>query len=296
MTPVTARLNATPGATLQACEPTENDFRRLTAMVHEISGIALNDTKRALVTHRVSPRVRALGFATFKEYVEFVSSPSSGRELIHLLDLLATNETQFFREKQHFEFLESSLVPSLRRAAEAGRRPRTIRAWSAACSTGQEPYSLAMQLLSQCPPQEGWDIDILATDLSTRALAVARNAEWPVDKAHQIPDRFLRAFMLRGRGVSAERMRAARELRDRVRFARVNLNDETYDVAGPFDLIFCRNVLIYFSPEGRARVIDRLTRYLAPGGLLFVGHAESLHGHRGGLRPVVPAVYQRIAS
>jgi chemotaxis protein methyltransferase CheR len=294
MTPATARPLAHPAATPQACELTADDFRRLTALVHDICGIALNETKRALVTHRLSPRVRSLGFATFGEYVDFVCSPTSGREMIHLLDLLTTNETQFFREPQHFDFLEASLVPSLRRAADAGRRPRRIRAWSAACSTGQEPYSLAMHLLSKCPPEQGWDIDIVATDLSTRALAVARDAEWPLDRASQIPEPYLRAFMLRGRGVRAGWMRASRVLRDRVRFARVNLNDEVYDVPGPFDLIFCRNVLIYFSPEGRARVIDRLTRDLAPGGLLFVGHAESLHGHRAELRAVSPAVYQRV--
>lgn len=295
MMPMTARLLAPSGATSQACEPTAGDFRRLTAMVHDICGIALNETKRALVTHRVSPRVRALGFTSFSEYVDFVCSPGQGREMVHLLDLLTTNETQFFREPQHFEFLEARLLPSWRAAADAGRRPRTIRAWSAACSTGQEPYSLAMHLLTHCPPEQGWGIDIVATDLSTRALAVARDAEWPVDRASQIPARYLRTFMLRGHGVRAGRMRATRELRERVRFDRLNLHDDTYKVAGPFDLIFCRNVLIYFTPEGRARVVDRLTRHLAPGGLLFVGHAESLHAHRGELRAVSPTIYERVA-
>jgi chemotaxis protein methyltransferase CheR len=227
--------------------------------------------------------------------VAFVSAPSCGRDIVHLLDLLTTNETQFFREPQHFEFLETSLLPSLRLAADAGRRPRTIRAWSAACSTGQEPFSLAMLLLSQCPREQGWSVDILATDLSTRALAVARDAEWPNDRASQVPESYRREFMLRGRGDRAGRMRASRVLRDHVRFGRVNLNDESYDVSGPFDLIFCRNVLIYFSPEGRARVIERLTRHLAPGGLLFVGHAESLRAHRRELRSVSPTIYERVA-
>jgi chemotaxis protein methyltransferase CheR len=150
-----------------------------------------------------------------------------------------------------------------------------------------------MQLLSECPPEHGWRIDIVATDLSTRALAVAREGEWPIDRASQIPEAYRQAFMLRGMGDRVGRMRATRELRDSVQFARLNLNDETYPISGPFDLIFCRNVLIYFSPEGRARVVDRLTQYLAPGGLLFVGHAESLHAHRGNLRAVSPTVYER---
>jgi chemotaxis protein methyltransferase CheR len=278
----------------QAYEPTAGDFRRLTAAVFEISGIALNETKRALVTHRVAPRVRALGFSNFGEYVEFACAPENQPEMVQLLDVLTTNETQFFREPQHFEFLASRLLPSLRLAAEAGRRARTIRAWSAACSTGQEPYSLAMQLLSECPPEQGWGIDIVATDLSTRALAVAREAEWPIDRASQIPEAYRQAFMLRGVGDRVGRMRATRQLRDSVRFARLNLNDENYEIPGSFDMIFCRNVLIYFTAEGRARVVDRLTRHLAPGGLLFVGHAESLHAHRGDLRAVSPTIYERV--
>ena len=294
MTPATARTNAHHGVPWQACEPTAGDFRRLTAAVHDIAGISLNETKRALVTHRVSPRVRELGFMTFGEYVDFVCSPENEEEMVHLLDLLATNETQFFREPQHFEFLESRLLPSWREAADAGRRSRSIRVWSAACSTGQEPYSLAMQLHSLCPPEQGWHIDIVATDISTRALAVAREAEWPIDRATQIPEAYRQAFMLRGVADRVGRMRATRALRDSVQFARLNLYDETYDLAGQFDLIFCRNVLIYFTPEGRTHVVDRLTRYLAPGGLLFVGHAESLHAHRGNLRAVSPTIYERV--
>jgi chemotaxis protein methyltransferase CheR len=290
-----ARHHAHPIHTWQAIEPTAADFRRLTSVVHEISGISLNETKRALVTHRVSPRVRELGFTSFGEYVDFACAPENASEMVRLLDVLTTNETHFFREPQHFEFIENRLLPEWRLAADAGRRPRVIRAWSAACSTGQEPYSIAMQLLSLCPREDGWRIDIVATDLSTRALAVAREAEWPIDRATQIPEEYRRDFMLRGVGDREGRMRASRELRETVQFARLNLNDETYEVSGSFDMIFCRNVLIYFSPEGRARVIDRLTQYLAPGGLLFVGHAESLHTHRGGLRAVAPTIYERVS-
>ena len=295
MSPATARTTLPhAGAPWVHCEPTAADFRRLTAIVHEISGISLNESKRALVTHRVSPRVRALGFITFAEYVDFACSADNAAEMVHLLDLLTTNETQFFREPMHFEFLEKRLLPSWRAAADAGTRPRVIRAWSAACSTGQEPYSLAMQLMSECPPEQGWRIDIVATDLSTRALAVAKEAEWPIDRASQIPEAYRQAFMLRGMGDHVGRMRATRTLRDSVQLARLNLNEPEYDIAGPFDLIFCRNVLIYFSAEGRAQVVDRLTRYLAPGGLLIVGHAESLHAHRGDLRTVSPTIYERV--
>ena len=166
---------------------------------------------------------------------------------------------------------------------------------SAACSTGQEPYSLAMQLLTHFPAEAGWRHELIATDLSTVALDVAKRAEWAIDRAPEIPEHYLRRFMLRGVGERQGRMRATSELREAVRFARLNLNDAQYAVPGEFDLIFCRNVLIYFSPEGRAKVIERLTERLAPGGLLFVGHAESLHTHRHRLRPLLPTVYERIS-
>ena len=276
-------------------EPTEREFRSLATMIHDASGIALNGTKRALVTRRLSPRIRALGLKGVGDYIALIAADATGNELVRLLDLIATNETHFFREPQHFEYLATQVFPQWAQAASAGRRAHVVRAWSAACSTGQEPYSLAMELLTHLPADDGWRLDVLGTDISTTALATARRAEWPIDRAKEIPTAHLKRFMLRGIGERAGRMRAARELRDAVRFERLNLNDAQYDVPGTFDLIFCRNVLIYFTPEGRAAVIDRLIPRLAPDGLLFVGHAESLHAHRDRLRPLLPTVYARCA-
>jgi chemotaxis protein methyltransferase CheR len=215
--------------------------------------------------------------------------------MVTALDLIATNETHFFREKPHWEFLEHRVFPGLLEAGNAGKRPKLIRAWSAACSTGQEPYSLAMQLLTHFPMHDGWTVQIEASDISTHVLELARRGEWAVEKAGEIPEQYRQRYMLRGVGQSIGRMRATNTLRNAVNFSRVNLNEPTYDVPGQFDLIFCRNVLIYFSPEGRAAVIERLTDRLAPGGLLFVGHAESLHAHRVRLRAVLPTVYSRAA-
>jgi len=287
--PVTGTAGAAALARLR--EPTPREFQRLVALIHDVAGIALNESKRALVVRRLSGRVRELGLDNFGDYLELVQADDSGAELVRLLDLIATNETHFFREPQHFEFLENRVYPAWRAEADAGRRPRVIRAWSAACSTGQEPYSIAMQLLTHFPADAGWTIEIVATDLSTKALDVARAAEWPIDRATEIPEHHLQRFMLRGVGQRVGRMRASRVLRDAVRFGRLNLHDERYDVPGVFDLVFCRNVLIYFAPEGRAAVIDRLADRLAPGGLLFVGHAESLHAHRSRLRAVLPTIY-----
>ena len=272
-------------------DPSDEELQRFAAMVHDIAGIALNDSKRALVSRRLSARLRDLGIESLGDYVELVRADDSGEETVALLDLIATNETHFFRERPHFDFLESRVFPTWIDDANAGRRPKVIRAWSAACSTGQEPYSLAMQLLTFFPPTDGWRIELEATDISTVALSAADKAEFPVQKATEIPEHYLHRFMLRGVGKSIGLMRVSRELREVVRFSRLNLNDESYALKGSFDLIFCRNVLIYFSPAGRAAVIERLADRLVPTGLLFVGHAESLHAHRDRLRPMLPTVY-----
>jgi chemotaxis protein methyltransferase CheR len=276
-------------------DPSDAEFRAFAELVYAASGIALNDSKRALVTRRLGARLRELGLDSLGGYIEHVTADRSGAEMVVLLDLIATNETHFFRERPHFEFLETRVFPRWIAEANAGARPRMIKVWSAACSTGQEPYSLAMQLFHFLPPEDGWMFDIQATDLSTQVLDVARAGEWSIEKAVEIPEAYLQRFMLRGTGAAQGRMRIAKELRNAVRFSRLNLNEPTYPVQGHFDLIFCRNVLIYFSAEGRAAVIERLTDRLVPGGLLFVGHAESLHAHRDRLRPVLPTVYARAA-
>ena len=288
-------MTAVSNLTWRLREMSDLEYRRFAAYVHDVSGIALNDSKRALVARRLHARMRELGTQTLAEYTDYVQSDESGVETVRLLDLIATNETHFFRERPHWEFLETRVFPAWVADAAAGRRDRSVRAWSAACSTGQEPYSLAMHLLDLLPPSDGWTHEIHASDISTHALDRARHAEWPIEKAAEIPSGYLQRYMLRGIGNHVGVMCAGRDLREMVTFSRVNLKDATYAVPGQFDLIFCRNVLIYFTAEGRADVIERLTSRLAPGGLLFVGHAESLHAHRDRLRPVLPTVYARAA-
>lgn len=276
-------------------EMSDTEYRRFADYVHDVSGISLNDSKRALVARRLNARMRELGVETIGEYTDFVRSDASGAETVKLLDLIATNETHFFRERPHWDFLAGEVLPRWVAEANAGKREKRVRAWSAACSSGQEPYSLAMQLLEFMPPEDGWAHEIHATDISTHVLDKARRAEWPIDKAPEIPSEYLQRYMLRGVGSHVGVMRAGRAIRELVTFSRLNLHDTSYAVPGQFDLIFCRNVLIYFTPEGRAAVIERLTSRLNPGGLLFVGHAESLHAHRERLRPVLPTVYARAA-
>lgn len=267
---------------------TAREFRLFQALIHGEAGIHLSEAKKVLVEGRLARRLRDLGL-DFADYYRLVESDP--RERVHMLDCICTNETHFFREPRQFEFLESDVFPEWRERAESGRMSRRVRVWSAGCSTGEEPYSIAMAFLAAFPSASGWEIDILATDLSTRVLDRAQAAVWPIDKAKEIPDPYLKAFMLRGTGPEEGRMKAGPLLRSRVRFQRVNLNAEPFTFAGRFDLVLCRNVLIYFDAASKARVLSRLLERLDPHGYLFLGHAETVTGLNARTRSVGPTVY-----
>jgi chemotaxis protein methyltransferase CheR len=267
---------------------TDHEFGLLRELVQRETGIQLNETKRALLAGRLARRLRELRLDSFGEYYRRVTAPDGQAERVRMVDLITTNETRFFREPRQFELLEQTLIPAWSAEAAAGRRPRSLRVWSAACSSGEEPFSVAMSLLYRLP---GWKIDVLATDLSTRILEQARMAVWRIEKASEIPEAYLKAFMLRGVGTNQGTMKASAELRRLVRFARLNLHQERLPVDGLFDLILCRNVLIYFSTEGRAQVVARLIRHLDPRGYLLLGHAETLNGLGDRLTPTGPSIY-----
>ncbi len=209
-----------------------------------------------------------------------------------MTDRITTNETHFFREPPHFECLTGAIIPSWIRAAQAGHRSKSVRVWSAGCSTGEEPYSLGMALLEQLPASDGWTIHILATDISTRALDGARSATWSMDRAREIPANLLKRFMLQGIGSQVGKLRAAPELRGTVKVDWLNLSARSYVVGASFDIVLCRNVLIYFDQELRRRVVGQLVSHVAPGGYFFVGHAESVQGLRE-LACVKPTVYRK---
>ena len=272
---------------------TEQEFALFQGLIYREAGIYLAPAKNFLLARRLGGRVRELGLRSFAAYYRYVVKSGDRDERIRMLDRICTNETRFFREPRQFEFLDERLLPQWKEAAQAGRRPRRARVWSAGCSTGEEPYSLAMVLLHHLPPSDGWSIEVLASDLSTRVLGRAREAVWPIERADDIPERHLKRFMLKGTGSQAGRMAAGPELRSIVRFQRLNLNDEHYPVSGPFDLILCRNVLIYFDQQSKTRVIERLLDYLDPRGHLFVGHAESLSSLTDRVRSVIPTVFTK---
>lgn len=264
------------------------DFSLFQRLILSHSGIRLNPTKKALLVGRLSRRVRDLGLSSFREY--YLLAREDAAERIEMIDLMTTNETSFFREPRQFEMLEEQIIPAWIRAAGSGQRPRRLRIWSAGCSTGEEPYSIAAVLASHCPD---WQIDILATDISTRVLRAAAEGIWPVEKTTRIPAHYLARFFLEGTGSQNGKIKARPSLRRLIRFARVNLQAEQYDVGGPFDLILCRNVLIYFEPDARYAIVDRLLDVTQRGGYLFLGHSESLSGHSSRVRSIGSTMWVR---
>jgi chemotaxis protein methyltransferase CheR len=269
------------------------EFGLFQRLIREETGIFLGEAKRELLMNRLSPRLRDLGLATFEDYYLRIEEGDEAERIV-LLDRISTNETRFFREPRHFDFIEEEILPKWRAQAEAGAMPKRIRAWSSACATGEEPYSLAMSLLSHLPISAGWDHHVLGTDISTRALAKAGRGVWSIEQSGHIPPAYLKAFMLRGTRSQEGKMAADATVRAIVEFRRFNLSTERYPFDGELDLIFCRNVLIYFDADARRHVLEELSRCLAPHGLLFLGHAETAVGMTGHLRAVRPTVYARV--
>lgn len=266
-------------------------FARFQRLIYDESGIWLGENKQALLTGRLARRLRLLGLGDMEEYLHLVTQPDQQHERAVMIDCITTNQTHFFREPRHFAFLAQEIFPQWQAAAGAGERPKIVRVWSAACSSGEEPYSLAMLLMKHFPAEQGWEIEVLATDICTRVLEKARAALYPIEKAKEIPSEFLRSYMLKGRGEQREFMKVSQEVHRLVRFARANLHANSYPVFGLFDLIFCRNVLIYFDQNSKQKVIAGILRHLAPAGLLFVGHSEHLGSSMPGLKSVAPTVY-----
>jgi len=258
-------------------------FARFRELIYRLSGIALSDGKEGLVRSRVSKRMRQLGLTDYDDYLELLMADTTGDEIIHLLDVISTNVTSFFREESHFEFLE---VLARRWAAEKRSR---LRLWSAACSTGEEPCSMAMTLL-ESSGGSFTDLKILATDLSTRALDKARAGLYLVDKLGAVA-RDLRTKYFDRDPRHPSMFRAGVELRRTISYARLNLAQTPFPMSGPFDAVFCRNVMIYFDAEVRRRLLAQIQYLLRPGGYLFVGHSESLSGLTAGLKSVQASIY-----
>lgn len=259
------------------------EFELVRRFFFEASGIRLNDTKRSLVCGRLCARLRKLNLPDYASYMHFIAQPGNHTERQQAIDLLTTNETYFFREPKHFAFLDKLL--------EKGwpGQEKTPEIWSAACSSGEEPYSIAM-LLQHHYPRRIWKIQ--ASDLSTRMLETAKEGLYPMARAREMPTEFLKAYCLKGQGEYDGWLMVDESIRQHVQFRQLNLTEPLPNM-GPFDLIFLRNVLIYFEPAVKKLIVNQLVAALKPEGYLFVGHSESLNGMCDDLIAIQPAIYQQ---
>jgi chemotaxis protein methyltransferase CheR len=262
------------------------DFEHFAHLITQSLGIRMAEAKRTMLQGRLARRIRQLRLSGFEQYRQYLfHSPAGEGELVHFIDAVTTNKTDFFREPQHFEYLVNKALPALDRLPDTRSWPAKV--WCAGCSSGEEAWTLAMVLSEHGKRRPGFDFSILATDISTRVLAQAREATYPQAQVEPVPLALRKSYLLSSRDASRGLVRVVPGLRQKVHFER------TYDVRTSFEAIFFRNVLIYFDRTTQEAVVNRLCRYLQPGGYLFAGHSESLAGLRIPLQPVAVAVYRK---
>ena len=265
------------------------NFKRLAELIHGYSGIKMPANKRTMLEGRLRRRMRATQIASLNDYCRYLFEDDGlESEIVHLIDAVTTNKTEFFREPAHFQFLQARALPAI---ARSGRR--TIKAWSAACSTGAEPYTLAMVLEENRRIGKRQDYSILCTDLCTQVLAQAVAGMFPEAMIAPVEMELRRRYVMRARDTTRGLVRMAPELRAQLSFARLNLMDEAYPVESDMDLIFCRNILIYFDKPTQSKVLQRLCDHLRPGGYLFLGHSESIVGIDLPVDQIANTVFQR---
>ena len=269
-------------------EITRDEFEQFRALIYRESGISLSDGKRSLVVSRLSKRLRELGIDTFQQYFNLVTGSAGQEEFTQVLDLISTNKTDFFREPKHFDFLREEILPGL-------ASTKRVRIWSSASSSGEEPYTIAMTLYDGVEDPERWSCHILASDLSTRVLAKASSGVYDAERVRDLPAETVKRHFLNGRGAAAGKVKVKPHLSGMVTFRRINLMDERYPIKTPLDVIFCRNVMIYFDRPTQERLVARFHRYLKPGGYLFIGHSESLQWLQQSFKSIAPTIYRKEA-
>ena len=279
-----------PAMTNIAENLSQRDFDRLRALVYREAGISLGPDKKTMLEIRLRRRLRGLPFSSCAEYCEHLfTRDSDPGELVHLIDAVTTNKTDFFREPGHFDYLAGSALPEL--AARCGSR--RLRVWSAGCSSGEEPYTLAIVLSEYAQRTPGFHFSILATDICTEVLAKAVRGVFRAASVQPVPLELRRKYFMRSRDPQSDLLRVVPELRELVQFRRLNFMDPDFGLAEPLDIIFCRNVIIYFDRATQVKLLGRLAGRLASGGYFFAGHSESLQGMDLPLTPVAPSVYRK---
>jgi len=270
----------------------DSEFEKFSRYVYDKCGINLHDGKKELVKARLGKILRQRDFRSFSQYYDYVVNDKSGNELILLLDSISTNLTYFFREPQHFDFLRSKALPEIIKMKMSSRN-NCLRFWSAGCSSGEEAYSIAIAVSEIFNNREDWQTKILATDLSTKVLATAHNGEKKKKKIESIPYELRRRYFQKGDNRWKGYFRVKQEVRKKISFERLNFMEEFYFNV-PFDVIFCRNVMIYFDNPTKEALIGKFFQNLSNGGYLFAGHAESLTGLKHPFKYIQPSVYQRV--
>nr|QIV52818.1 chemotaxis protein methyltransferase [uncultured bacterium] len=265
----------------------DRSYRKFSKLIYENCGINLHDGKREMVRARLSKRMRIIGCKNFEEYYRIITEDKSGKELVLMLDTVSTNLTSFFREEKHFKFLSDKTFPEYEK-----RSCKSLRFWSAGCSSGEEPYSLAIWLYEHLSNLSSYDIKITATDISTKVLSEAEKGIYATNKLEKMPKLQIRKYFQRGYDSQEGYFRIKHHIKEMIDFKRFNLVS-TFDFGEYFDLIFCRNVMIYFNKETRKQLIDKFYNSLKQGGYLFVGHAESLTGIDHRFKYVQPSVYRK---
>ncbi len=271
----------------------DKDFTRFAGLIYEQCGIKMPPHKRSMLEARLRKRLRALGLNSYEAYRKYLfSKDGMVEELVNMIDVVTTNKTDFFREPRHFDYMVRNSLPTLIQTSGAGV-DRPLRLWSAGCSTGEEPYTIAMFLDDYSWQNRKLQFEILATDISTQVLEKARLGIYHHDKIEPVTEKFRKKYLLRSKNPDSQQVRIVPALREKMKFSRINFMDDKYEVGEQKDIVFCRNVIIYFDRATQERFLERLCRCLRSGGYLFMGHSETLSGMSLPLRQLAPAVYQR---
>ena len=271
----------------------KHQFQELARYIEGELGIRMPDSKKIMLESRLQKRVRTLKYSGFEQYLNYVfRDPQGKNELLHMIDAVTTNKTDFFREKDHFDYMIERLLPERYLSSGWGTRG-PLRVWSTASSSGEEPYTIAMVLEDFRASQRNFEYAILATDLSTAMLERGNRAVYTMDRIVPIPDALKKKYLLRSKDREQQVVRIKKELRDRVQFHRLNLMAEDFGIRNAFEIIFCRNVIIYFDRHNQTKLLRKLYDHLVPGGYLFLGHSETLAGMELPLSSVAPTVYRK---
>ncbi len=273
----------------------ESDFMNFSTLVYSESGINIPNSKKSMISARIFKRLKALDMDSYSLYYDYlINSKDKKVELENLINVVSTNKTDFFRENDHFDLLQSKAIPEISQSKRF-LAEKKIYAWSAGCSTGEEPYTIAKVISESLTGISAADFSLLATDISTDVIEKARNAVYSCKEVETIPDNYKKKYLMKGKGPMEGFYKIVPELRSKIVFKKLNLQDQLYKLGSKMDFIFCRNVVIYFDKETQKKVYTNLYNNLVPNGFLFIGHSETLVGTGLTMKRVAPTVYQKIS-